>query len=90
VSLSHWKAFASLVLEAEATMWAAMLTAQRGASNVVLLTHLGGGAFGSDESWIHAAIRRALKMSLGFDLDVKLVSYGTPSRAILRMAEDFD
>jgi len=92
VSPSHWKSFASLVLEAayEATMWAAMLNAQRGASNVVLLTSLGGGAFGNEESWIHAAMRRALKTSLGFDLEVKLVSYGTPSRAILQMAEDFD
>jgi hypothetical protein len=52
VSPSHWKPFASLVLEAayEATIWAAMLNAQRGASNVVLLTSLGGGAFGNDDS----------------------------------------
>jgi hypothetical protein len=45
---SHWEAFASLVLQAtyEATMLAAVLNARRGASNVVLLTQLGGGAFG--------------------------------------------
>ena len=67
---------------------AAVQNAQRAASNVLLLTSLGGGAFGNDESWIHAAMRRALKMALGFDLDVKLVSYGTPSRAILQMAEE--
>ena len=87
----RWEAFASLILQAayEATMWAAVQNAQRGASNVVLLTNLGGGAFGNDESWIHAAMRRALKMALGFDLDVRLVSYGTPSRAILQIAEDF-
>jgi len=49
----HWKAFASPVLEAayEATMWAAVLNSARGASNVVLLTSLGGGAFGNDEDW---------------------------------------
>ena len=90
VPSSHWEAFASLVLQAayEATMWAAVLNAQRGASNVVLLTCLGGGAFGNDDRWIHAAMRRALKMMLGSDLDVKLVSYGTPSRAILEMAEN--
>ena len=43
---SHWEPFASLVLQAayEATMLAAVLNAQRGASNVVLLTQLGGGA----------------------------------------------
>ena len=89
---SHWEAFASLVLQAayEATMWAAVLNAQRGASNVVLLTQLGGGAFGNHDDWINAAMRRSLEMMLGFDLDVRLVSYGTPSRAILQMAKDFD
>jgi hypothetical protein len=51
---SHWEAFASLVLQAayEATMSTAVLNAQRGASNVVLLTRLGGGAFGNDDRWI--------------------------------------
>jgi hypothetical protein len=88
---SHWKTFASLVLEAayEATMWGAALNARRGASNIVLLTLLGGGAFGNREEWILAAIRRALEMSAGFDLDVRLVSYGTPSQSILRMVEGF-
>ena len=39
-----------LVLEAayEATMWSAVLNARRGASKVVLLTLLGGGAFGNE------------------------------------------
>ena len=89
--LSHWEAFASLVLQAayEATMSAAVLNAQRGASNVVLLTQLGGGAFGNHDDWIHAATRRALEMMSGFALDVRLVSYGTPSRAIRQMAGDF-
>jgi hypothetical protein len=92
VSPVHWKPFASLVLEGayEATMWAAVLNAQRGASNVVLLTSLGGGAFGNDESWIHDAMRRALEMMLGCDLDVRLVSYSAPSQALLQMAKDFD
>jgi hypothetical protein len=87
-----WEPFASLVLEAayEATMLAAVLNKQRGASNVVLLTFLGGGAFGNEDDWIYAAIRRALKMMSGFGLDVRLVSYGTPSREILQLAKDFD
>jgi hypothetical protein len=38
----HWKAFAPLIQE-EATMAAAVLNANRGASNVLLLTQLGGG-----------------------------------------------
>jgi hypothetical protein len=69
-------------------MWVAALNAQRGASNVVLLTRLGGGAFGNDDRWIDAAMRRALEMMSGFALDARLVSYGTPSRAILQMAGD--
>jgi hypothetical protein len=70
VPLSHWEPFASLVLQAayEATMLAAVLNAQRGASKVVLLTQLGGGAFGNQDDWIHSAIRRALEMMGGSDL----------------------
>lgn len=88
----HWKAFASLVLEAayEATMWAAVLNAQRGASNIVLLTSLGGGAFGNDETWINGALRRALKMTTGFGLDVRLVSFGAPTRGFAEIAKAFD
>jgi hypothetical protein len=91
VSPSYWEAFASLVLQAayEATMSSAVLNAQRGASNVVLLTQLGGGAFGNHDDWIHAAMRRALEMMSRFALEVRLVSYGTPSQAILQMARDF-
>ena len=88
---AHWKSFALLVLEAayEATLWAALLNAQRGASNVVFLTLLGGGAFGNHGSWICAAIRRALELMTTFDLDVRLVSYGTPSKEIEAIAEEF-
>jgi hypothetical protein len=91
VPSSHWERFACLVLEAayEATMWAAVLNARRGASNVVFLTFLGGGAFGNAEAWIHAAIRRALKIVTQFDVDVRLVSYGTPSKAILQIVDEF-
>jgi hypothetical protein len=91
VPSSRWEPFASLVLQAayEATMWAAVLNAQHDASNIVLLTFLGGGAFGNDDRWIHDAIRRALKMMVGFNLDVKVVSYGAPSKAISKIAEDF-
>src|ERR1035437_7147370 len=88
---SHWGPFASLVLEAayEATMAAAILNAERGASNVVLLTQLGGGAFGNHDDWVYAATRRSLEKTREFDLGVKLVSFGAPSRAIAQIAEDF-
>lgn len=92
VPAAKWEEFARFVLESayEATMVAAALNAQRGASNIVLLTSLGGGAFGNDERWIHAAIRRALLMMSGFDLDVRLVSYSAPSRALLQLADEFN
>jgi hypothetical protein len=88
---AHWELFALLVLEAayEATMWAAVLNAQRGTSNVVFLTLLGGGAFGNHGNWIHAAMRRALELMTTFDLDVRLVSYGTPSKEIVAIADEF-
>ena len=91
VASSHWKAFASLVLEGayEATLWTAVQNAQRGVSNVVLLTSLGGGAFDNDDSWIIAAMRLALEVMREIELDTKLVSYGAPSRALLQMAEEF-
>ena len=92
VSSANWKPFASLVLDAayEATMLAAVLNKQRGASNVVLLTFLGGGAFGNDDDWIYGALRRALRMMSGFGLDARLVSYGTPSGEILQMVKEFE
>jgi hypothetical protein len=80
IALSHWKAFACLVLEGayEATLWGAVLNAQRGASNVAFLTSLGGAAFGNDESWLIAGMRRALEMMRKTALEAKLVSYGAP------------
>jgi hypothetical protein len=91
VPAAHWQAFASLVLNAayEATLWAAVLNAQRGASNVVLLTRLGGGAFGNDDEWIHAAMLRALNLARECNIEARRVSYGTPSSAVLAMEKRF-
>jgi protein-tyrosine phosphatase len=87
----QWERFASLILEAayEATILASILNARRGKSRVALLTLLGGGAFGNRDEWIHAAMRRALKLGSGFDLEVKLVSYRKPSEALLQTAQEF-
>ncbi len=74
---------ASFVAATFSIFWhslAAVLNAKRGASKVVLLTQLGGGAFGNHDDWIHAAMRRSLEMMWEFDLDVRLVTYGAPSR----------
>lgn len=78
VPLAHWKAFATLVLEAayEATLLAAVSAAQTGGSNVVFLTRLGGGAFGNADAWIDASIERALGIVRNRRLDVRLVRYG--------------
>jgi hypothetical protein len=90
VSRARWQSFASLVLESayEATLWAAADNAQRGGTNIVLLTRLGGGAFGNDDDWIEAAMRRALRQAVEMDLDVRLVSYRPPSRALLQLAAE--
>lgn len=87
----HWPTFATLVLEGayEATLWAAVLNAARGASSLVFLTRLGGGAFGNDDDWIHAAIRRALGLVDAFALDVRLVSYGAVPPELRELADEF-
>lgn len=80
IASREWRQFAILVLEAayEATILAGALNAQRGASNIVFLTFLGGGAFGNPDDWIAHAIRRALHSVHGVGLDVRLVCYSSP------------
>lgn len=87
-----WETFARLVLEAayEATLHAAILNARRGASNIVLLTRLGGGAFGNSDAWIDEAMIRALDGVAAVDLEVLLVSYGKPPKAMLDIAARYD
>lgn len=68
------------------TLWAAVVNAQRGRSNVVFLTRVGGGAFGNVSAWIDHALRRALDEVVDVDLDVRLVDYGTISAASSRLA----
>src|SRR5262249_1530306 len=91
VPSAYWKPFASLVLEAayESTLLAAGLNKQRGMSNVVLLTRLGGSAFGNEDEWIDAAIRRALTKMSRFELDVRLVSFREPTRETRQLLADF-
>lgn len=84
-----WEPFARLVLEAayEATLLAAVEQAARGESNVVLLTRVGGGAFGNHQDWIDAAIQRALGLVEHADLDVRIVCYGGLDAATHRLLE---
>lgn len=73
-----WQPLAHLVLEAayEATLLAACIQRAEEGNAKVLLTRLGGGAFGNDDDWIDAAIRRALRLTEGMGLEVWLVCYG--------------
>lgn len=91
IASGAWQSFGRLVLDAayEATLLAGRLNAQRGDSNVVLLTALGGGAFGNDERWIDTAMRRAFARVADSGLDVRVVSYGTPSPWLEALARDF-
>lgn len=81
---TEWTDFASLILEAayEATIIAAVLNVARGGSRRLLLTRIGGGAFGNHEAWISGAILRALRLAADQGLEVLMVSYGPPSAAI--------
>lgn len=85
----RWAPFAQLVLEAayEATLVAARARAAQAGSATVLLTRLGGGAFGNDSEWIDAAIVHALGRVDDAGLDVVLVDHGRVSTASRALAE---
>lgn len=84
-----WQEFAQLILDAayEATLLAGVLNSRQGGSNIVLLTMLGGGAFGNAPEWINTAIQRAMSKTQGHGLDVRLVSYGQPSAQLQALVE---
>lgn len=88
---SEWEPFARLVLEAayEATLLAGVVNAAVRGSNVVLLTRVGGGAFGNDAGWIHDAMVRALRLTADSGLDVRVVSFGPPDEGHRRLVEAF-
>jgi hypothetical protein len=65
------------------------MNASRGASNKVLLTRLGGGAFGNPDAWIDEALTRALELFAERGLEVILVSYRSPAERALQLEERF-
>ena len=73
-----WESFGRLVLEAsyEATLLAAVEQARGGGSNTVLLTRLGGSAFGNGDHWIDTAIERAMGIVGDAGLDIRIVAHG--------------
>lgn len=89
IPVEVWESFARLVLEAayEATLLAAAEQAMAGGSRTVLLTRLGGGAFGNADAWIDDAITRALPVVEGAGLDIRLVSFGNVHPAMRAIAD---
>jgi hypothetical protein len=85
---SACEAFARLILEAayEATLLAAVDRE----SNIVLLTRVGGGAFGNADEWIDDAIVRALAIIERAELDIRLVSHGRIHDSNRAIAERFN
>lgn len=85
----RWELFARLVLEAtyEATLLAAAEQAHAGGSSTVLLTRVGGGAFGNGATWIDGAIERALSIVEYAGLDVRLVDHGRVNPSSRAIAE---
>jgi hypothetical protein len=88
---AQWQNFAQLILDAayEATLWAAVMNAKRGSSTVVLLTRLGGGAFGNDDAWIDSAMRSAITKFKEFSLNVRVVSFGATPPSMLILENEF-
>lgn len=82
IAPQHWERFATLVLEAayEATLLAGVLNRERTGCPTVFLTSLGVGAFGNPQEWVEAALNRACEAVGGYDLDVRLVSFGPPKK----------
>jgi hypothetical protein len=83
-----WEAFARVVLEAayEATLLAAVDRVP----NIVLLTRVGGGAFGNADEWIDDAIVRAVKIVEHAGLGIRLVSRGRVHPSTRAIAEQFN
>ena len=75
---NDWESFGRMVLQAsyEATMLAAAEQASSGGSNKVLLTRIGGSAFGNGDDWINSAIERAIGIVDDAGLDIIIVAHG--------------
>ena len=92
ISAVHWESFARLILEGayEATICAAIISAQQTGCNRLFLTTLGGGAFGNDKNWILDAIRHAVTRYRHFEIEVYIVSYDSADPDILRLVEELN
>jgi hypothetical protein len=90
-SPTAWEPFARLVLEASyEALLSAVEQSSAGGSKIVLLTRVGGGAFGNADKWIDDAIVRALAIVDHAGLDVRLVSHGRIHDSNRAIAERFN
>lgn len=89
---AKWELFARLILEAayEATLRCAAESASRTGCQKVFLTLIGAGAFGNPQSWVLDAAERALRIFRDTNLDVTIVSYGSPTPDLIRLATAFE
>lgn len=77
IAAEYWEPLARLVLEAayEATLLAASADSSDGKSRRALLTGLGGGAFGNNQTWITDAIDYALARVPNAGLELLMVGH---------------
>ena len=88
---AKWEPFARLVLQAsyEAILLAAVEQAANGGSNTVLLTRIGGGAFGNGDDWIDSAIERAMDVVKDAGLELVFIARGSVSPGIQAIVDRY-
>lgn len=74
----------------EATLLAAVEQVESVGSNKVLLTRLGGSAFGNGDDWIDSAIERALTIVEDAGWDIVIVAYGYVSPAVQAIVDRYE
>jgi hypothetical protein len=92
ISTKRWEPFGKMILEAtyEATFWAAINNMNKGRTNKVFLTLVGGGVFGNPDSWLYDAIILNLKKFKNSGLDLIFVSYGSSNSLVRKIINDFN
>ena len=80
----YWESFARIILEAtyEATLYTALITYKRTGCNKVLLTLVGGGAFGNEIEWITDSLLSTINKFKNTPLEIGIVSYGSSNQKV--------
>ncbi|MBO0593550.1 hypothetical protein I2486_19300 [Cellulophaga sp. E16_2] len=92
IDFFYWENFARIILEAtyEASLCAAKINMEKGKSNKVFLTLVGGGAFGNDIDWILESLIKAIEKFKNVPLAIKVVSYGTSNILLKEALEKYN